>query len=328
MSERMISTIGAVAIGRNEGARLRRCLTSLVGQCDRIIYVDSGSTDDSVAFARGIGAIVVSLDTSVPFTAARARNAGFAALQQAGPTDYVQFVDGDCAVEPGWASTGRQMLDANPDIGIVAGWRTEINPARNVYHAMIEVEWHRPTGNIRSCGGDMLVRSSVFTAIGGFNPRIIASEDEEFCLRVQDHKMRVHRLPVVMTLHDVDTTRLGQWWQRTVRAGHGFAEVGGMQPRHFVPERRRVWFYGGLCPLVLLAGLITGIWPLVALSLFAYFYNWMRTTQGLRRTGQPLGQAAHHALFLTLSKIANMQGMLTFYLRRWRGADMQIIEYK
>ena len=50
----MKTTIGAVAIGRNEGDRLRRCLTSLEGQCDRMVYVDSGSTDGSVAFAKGI----------------------------------------------------------------------------------------------------------------------------------------------------------------------------------------------------------------------------------------------------------------------------------
>ena len=131
-----------------------------------------------------------------------------------------------------------------------------------------------------------------------------------------------------MTRHDADTTRFIQWWRRTVRAGHGFAEVGGMQPGHFVAERRRVWFYGGLCPVLLVVGLWPGLWPAAVLSVAAYGYNWTRTVLGLRRTGQPLGQAAHHALFLTLSKIANMQGMLTYYLRRWRGVDMQIIEYK
>lgn len=324
----MTHTIGAVAIGRNEGDRLRRCLTSLVGQCDSVIYVDSGSTDGSVAFARGVGAIVVELDTSVPFTAARARNAGFAALQTAGITDYVQFLDGDCSLEPGWITAGRDMLDLDPRIGIVTGWRTERNPTRNVYHEMIEVEWHRPVGDIPSCGGDMLVRSDAFIAVGGFNPRIIASEDEEFCLRIRDRGLRVHRLPLIMTRHDADMTRFSQWWQRTVRSGHGFAEVGGMQPSHFLPERRRVWVYGGLCPLLVLIGLISGVWPITLLALAAYLYNWLRTLQGLRRSGQPLGQSAHHALFLTLSKIANMQGMITYYLRRWRGADMNIIEYK
>ena len=324
----MTGSVGAVAIGRNEGERLRRCLTSLVGQCDQIIYVDSGSTDDSVAFAQGIGAVVVDLDSSVPFTAARARNAGFAALLTAQAPEYVQFVDGDCTVESGWMTVARALLDANADIGIVTGWRTEIDPTRNVYHEMFEVEWHRPAGDIRSCGGDMLVRADAFAAIGGFNPRIIASEDEEFCLRIQQQGLRVHRLPTVMTRHDADTTRFAQWWRRTVRAGHGFAEVGGMQPSHFIAERRRVWFYGGLCPLMLLAGLITGLWPLVLFALAAYVYNWARTMQGLHRTGQPVAQAAHHALFLTLSKIANMQGMITYYIRRWRGLDMKIIEYK
>ena len=93
---------GAVAIGRNEGERLKACLRSLVQVCDRVVYVDSGSQDDSVAFARSIGVDVVELDTSTPFTAARARNmdADFAVetanlsraqiLQQAGNTMVAQ----------------------------------------------------------------------------------------------------------------------------------------------------------------------------------------------------------------------------------------------
>lgn len=324
----MTSSVGAVVIGRNEGARLRRCLTSLVGQCDRIIYVDSGSADGSVSFAKGIGAMIVDLDTSVPFTAARARNEGFAALQAGGLTNYVQFVDGDCGVEPGWIAAARATLDASADIGIVTGWRTETDPHRNVYHEMCEVEWHRPPGDIRSCGGDMLVRTDAFRRVGGFNPRIIASEDEEFCLRILGLGLRVHRLPRIMTLHDAAMTRFAQWWKRTVRSGHGFAEVGGMHPGHFLAERRRVWFYGGLLPVALLHGAIYGWWPVIATVVLLYAFNWMRTFQGLHRNGQPLAQSAHHAAYLTLSKIANMQGMLTYYLRRLRGADMQIIEYK
>lgn len=324
----MTSSVGAVVIGRNEGARLQRCLTSLVGQCDRIIYVDSGSTDDSVSFAKGVGATIVDLDTSVPFTAARARNEGFAELQVGGLTDYVQFVDGDCGVEPGWIAAARDTLDAKSDIGIVTGWRTETDPHRNVYHEMCEVEWHRPPGDIRSCGGDMLVRTEAFLRIDGFNPRIIASEDEEFCLRILDLGLRVHRLPRIMTLHDAAMTSFGQWWKRTVRSGHGFAEVGGMHPGHFLAERRRVWFYGGLLPVSLLFGAFYGWWPVIATVVLLYAFNWMRTCQGLHRNGQPLAQSAHHAAYLTLSKVANMQGMLTYYLRRLRGADMHIIEYK
>ncbi|MEZ5917333.1 MAG: glycosyltransferase [Parvularculaceae bacterium] len=49
-----------------------------------IVYVDSGSTDGSVESAKAVGAIVVNLDMSAPFTAARARNAGFKTLQAGG----------------------------------------------------------------------------------------------------------------------------------------------------------------------------------------------------------------------------------------------------
>ncbi|MEO0678525.1 MAG: hypothetical protein AAFZ02_13325, partial [Pseudomonadota bacterium] len=47
--------------------------------------------------ARALGAEVVELDLAIPFTAARARNAGFRALLARAPElDFVQFVDGDC----------------------------------------------------------------------------------------------------------------------------------------------------------------------------------------------------------------------------------------
>ncbi len=68
-------SLGVVVIGRNEGERLQRCLQSVLGQGAVVIYVDSGSADGSVSLARSLGAEVVELDGSEPFSAARARNA-------------------------------------------------------------------------------------------------------------------------------------------------------------------------------------------------------------------------------------------------------------
>ena len=70
--------VDAVVIGRNEGARLATCLDSLSGRVRRLVYVDSGSSDGSAALAEARGAEVVALDMTLPFTAARARNAGLA----------------------------------------------------------------------------------------------------------------------------------------------------------------------------------------------------------------------------------------------------------
>src|SRR3569623_3217603 len=92
--------IGVVVIGRNEGERLKASLASLHGIA-HIVYVDSGSTDGSQAYARSRGVTVVELPVPPNFTAARARNAGIEALLNAAPDlTTIQFVDGDCTVEP------------------------------------------------------------------------------------------------------------------------------------------------------------------------------------------------------------------------------------
>src|SRR5262245_23394565 len=95
--------LGVIIIGRNEGERLVQCLESVGAVTEKIVYVDSGSTDGSVAAARRAGAVVVELDLARPFTAARARNEGFWALKSADPSvRLVQFIDGDCTLVPGW----------------------------------------------------------------------------------------------------------------------------------------------------------------------------------------------------------------------------------
>lgn len=316
-------TLGAVVIGRNEGDRLKACLNSLVPVCARVVYVDSGSQDDSVAFARGLGVIVVELDTSVPFTAARARNAGFQALLEAGDLELVQFVDGDCRVQADWLDAGVQALANDPGLGLVTGWRSEIHPMATLYNQMCQVEWRRPAGPITACGGDMMVRGQAFRDAGGFNASVIAAEDDEFCLRLAKAGWKLVRLPVEMTLHDANMTRFGQWWQRAKRAGHGFAQLNRMHPPHFQREKLRVWVYALALPLLFLLGLFASGWISVAV-LGVYALSYWKTWRGLR--GQPM--ALRQAALLVLAKIPNLLGMLTYYRRARKGEDMHIIEYK
>ncbi|WP_108813440.1 glycosyltransferase [Loktanella sp. Alg231-35] len=314
-----------VLIGRNEGARLAAGLASLQGEVAQIVYVDSGSTDDSMQTARDAGAQVVELDLSVPFTAARARNAGFEALDPK-PT-FVQFIDGDCMIEPGWIAAGIAALEQNPDMGIVTGWRAEIYPDASVYNGLTDFEWHRPAGDIEACGGDMMVRAEVFVATGGFNPRVIAAEDDEFCTRVRKAGWRVHRLPNKMTLHDANMMRFGQWWRRAVRTGHGFAQVGDLHPEYFARARQRVWVYGAILPFLAIVGVIFA--PLLLVAVLAlYLMSYIRTVRGLENGELPRQKAMHQSVFLSLSKLPNFIGLLTYHWRKLRNRDMAIIEYK
>ncbi|QHQ34076.1 glycosyltransferase [Algicella marina] len=322
-------TVAAVAIGRNEGERLERCLASMQGVADVLVYVDSGSKDGSVAAARAAGAEVVELDMSQPFTAARARNAGFEALAERGmAVDFVQFVDGDCALVEGWLPAARAALEADEGLGIVTGWRSEIHRDASIYNQLCDFEWRRPAGPILTCGGDMMVRRLAFEQAGGFDPTVIAAEDDEFCVRIRGKGWKMERLPLEMTRHDAAMTGFGQWWQRAVRSGHGFAQVGWLHPEYFVKERKRVWFYGFVLPVIAVLGLLLVSILVPLLVLGVYGLNWWRTSKGLVREGLPAAEARRHAVLITLSKIPNMLGMLTFHWRRFRGSAMRIIEYK
>ena len=142
-----MTPVDVVLIGRNEGARLVAALASVQGQARRIVYVDSGSVDGSAAAATRAGAEVVLLDASAPFTAARARNAGFARLVEGGPApEYVQFIDGDCLLVDGWIAKGAAHLDQTPDTAMVTGWRSEIHRDASLYNQLCDWEWHRPAG--------------------------------------------------------------------------------------------------------------------------------------------------------------------------------------
>lgn len=319
-----MTPVDVVLIGRNEGARLVAALDSVQGQARQVAYVDSGSTDDSVAEARARGATVVTLDMSLPFTAAWARNAGFDALKA---PELVLFIDGDCTLVPGFVDAARQVLHANPDIGLVTGWRAETHRDASVYNQLCDWEWRRPAGNIRTCGGDMLVRASLWRTVGGMNPAVIAAEDDEICCRFRKAGWTLHRIPRQMTRHDAAMHRFGQWWARAVRTGHGFAQVNALHPDHFVTKNRRVLVYGLALPLMFVLGPVTTPW-LSALALTGYGYNFWKTRKGLRTDGLPKPEATAHAALITLSKIPNMSGKARYHLRRARGAEMRIIEYK
>lgn len=318
-------TVAAVVIGRNEGARLTACLTSLQGQTDRIVYVDSGSSDGSAEAAADLGAEVVTLDMSLPFTAARARNAGARVLADSGVT-YIQFVDGDCVVAPGWVATARGFLDAAPDHAVACGRRREAHPEASVYNRLCDREWDTPIGEATACGGDALIRRAALDQIGGYRDDLIAGEEPEMCLRLRRKGWKIRRLEAEMTLHDARLMRFGQWWTRTRRAGHAFAEGAALHgagtERHWVAETRRALFWGaGLPALILVLAFFQP--PALALALVYPVQIWRLA----RRSGYSRA-AWEWAAFTVLGKFPEAIGVLSFWRDRMRGRKSGLIEYK
>ena len=119
--------ISVVVIGRNEGRNLIRCLASIAALDQsvaplEVIYVDSGSTDDSVTLAEQHGARAIAMHPERP-TAALGRNAGWRAAHG----EFVLFLDGDTELAPHFLSRALALF-AEPAIAAVWGHRREVHP--------------------------------------------------------------------------------------------------------------------------------------------------------------------------------------------------------
>jgi glycosyltransferase involved in cell wall biosynthesis len=321
---------GVVVIGRNEGERLRLCLDSVLRAAGRVVYVDSGSSDGSLELARGRGADVVALDMRRPFTAARARNSGWRRLLETAPSlDYVQFVDGDCEVVPGWLAVARSFLDANPDVAAVAGRNQERFPERSVYNQLCDAEWASgDAGPAKACGGNAMLRVAALRRSEGFREDLIAGEEPELCVRMRAAGWRIWQLDDRMTLHDAAMTRFGQWWKRSMRTGFSYAEGaslhGGPPERHWVRESRSAWLWGVVVPLILAAGVaLAG--PAALLGFLVYPLQVLRLY--LREPTRRDARLAR-AVFLVLGKFAEAAGQIKFVIHRLSGSPRRLIEYK
>ncbi|WP_318527931.1 glycosyltransferase family A protein [Defluviimonas sp. WL0075] len=320
-------SVAAVIIGRNEGARLVACLASVAPHVPQIVYVDSGSTDRSVEEARRAGAQVVELDMSRPFTAARARNAGLAALQDGPEVQFVQFIDGDCRLAPGWIDTAAAFLSANPATVAVCGCLHELDVQASIYNRLCDWEWDTPIGRADACGGIAMMRQEAVAGVGGFREDLIAGEEPDLCQRLIARGGGIWRIDASMGYHDAAIYRFSQWWRRNVRAGHAFAEVGGLHPTLYPAARRRMVIWGAVLPAIALAG---GLWspPLAVVVAALYVASWGRSSLRFARLGYSAPDAAKAGGLLTLSKFCNLQGAALYHLRRLRGRSSRIIEYK
>ena len=319
--------IGAVIIGRNEGDRLGLCLVSVGAQIEHIVYVDSGSDDNSVERAHRAGAVVVELDMTKPFTAARARNAGLEALKEHQNVEFVQFIDGDCELQEGWIEVATEFLVNHSDAAVVFGRRRERHPDASIYNRLCDWEWDTPVGMVDACGGDTLMRVAALNDVDGFDPNLIAGEEPELCVRLRAWRWQIWRLDHEMTLHDAAMTRFGQWWKRTRRAGHAFAEgaaMHGLPPeRHWVEETRKALKWGLFLPLFIL---IT-TWFFTPSALFLLLLYPFQILRLARREGGNK-EAWERAVLLVVGKFAEMTGVLEYWLRRVLKRQGQLIEYK
>jgi GT2 family glycosyltransferase len=324
-----MSLLGVVVIGRNEGQRLVRCLASLQYAAGSVVYVDSGSTDGSLEMARSRGAEVVPLDMSVPFTAARARNAGLRRLITMRPeVSRVQFVDGDCEVVAGWLDEAQEFLDTHLEVACVCGRLQERFPELSVYNRLCDFEWNREPGETDSTGGIVMMRTDVLVQVGGFREDMVAGEEPELCQRIRERGYKIWRLTSPMAWHDAAMLHFAQWWKRSRRAGFSYAQriwlLRSSTERNLARQALRTWLWAAVIPLVVILMVASFGLPFLAL-LALYPLQMLRVASSM---APPWRTRLERSFFLMLGKFPELLGQIEFWMGRKIRRGSSSFDYK
>jgi len=317
--------LGVVVIGRNEGERLKKCLNSVVHLISAIVYVDSGSSDDSVVFAKSIGVNVVDLDMSQHFTAARARNTGFNHLLACYPdVKYVQFIDGDCEVIEGWfenALSAFMQETKNESLAVVFGRCKERYPEASLYNYEANQGWKVTPGYAETCGGNALMLVEVFNIVQGYDETLIAGEEPELCLRLRRAGWKILSVADEMVWHDVNIHSFYQWYKRAVRTGHAFAEVcwknRQFSEHYWRKHNIRIFGWGLLLPTVI-----------VSLSFLQLSFLWLFFIYPLQVARIAKKEGWVYGYFCVLVKFPQAVGQIKYALNHALGKKSKLIEYK
>jgi GT2 family glycosyltransferase len=323
--------VGVVVIGRNEGERLRLCLRSLTGW--KIVYVDSGSRDNSVQLAREMGVEVIELDSSRPFTAARGRSEGFKYLaRRYDGISYIQFVDGDCEMAGGWMTKALEALDHKKDVAVVCGRVKERHPDASLYNYLQDLDWNDPVGKVSSSGGIAMMRVDALLQVGGWREDLIAGEEPDLCYRLRQAGWSIERVPDMMVYHDSAMTRFGEWWQRCRRTGYayglGFLTGGSHVGAFRLRKVLSIMAWGLIVPIVAVACLVVGqAWGFVGLMIWAglSLLRAIFKEQGHRRSWR---KSAEYSLMCFVAKMPQMVGLIQVIGDYLSSKKRKLIEYK
>jgi len=204
--------LSVVVIGRNESAGLARCLASVEGL--DVLYVDSGSTDESREIAAARGVPVMAIDEP-PFTAARGREVGW--RQARG--DWIFFLDGDCVMSPG-ALRATEALRADPEIAVVWGVSRERRPDVSFLQRVLELRYRGfPEGPGPLVGGNYFCRREALEAVDGFDVTLAGGENANLGWRLRKAGRVVWHVEAPLVEFESGITGLGAYWRRAIRFG-------------------------------------------------------------------------------------------------------------
>ena len=181
-----IPLLSVVIIGLNEAGRIGRCIDSIKTAVldipdTEIVYVDSGSSDETVSIALSRGVRVFQLGRTQPPSPAAGRYVG--SLVTHGR--FIMFVDGDTQIAPGWVELVIELMIRDTLIVMFSGeLRTDqvdaVVPLAKVEDLGVIKPVYRTNG-----GNAPIVSRAALEAAGNWNPFVRCKEEEDLAIRLR-----------------------------------------------------------------------------------------------------------------------------------------------
>ena len=211
--------ISFIVIGRNEGWKLSKSLDSVFSAIEynnlrhsEVIYVDSKSTDDSLAIAKSFESVKI-FEITGECNAAIARNIG--AKEAKG--EILFFIDGDMELEQNFlpkAINDKGELKHDYVTGHLDDYLyTYNNDFLGIRQRTYEGSIPDKEQVLSSNGGVFLIKKKIWEKVGGMKTKYRRSQDLDLCLRLKKSNIRLVRLPhLIVKHHTVDYKNEKRMW--------------------------------------------------------------------------------------------------------------------
>lgn len=311
MTEEPKSEVAVVLINRNQAWNVARLIESVLREIEPIgsasvIFVDSASSDESVALASRYSIRVLRLRPEQPLTPAAGRYVGF---RYSAGSRYVLFLDGDMELYEGWLTRAVAILNDNREIAGVTGAVLDVEAASLPFDKSRErVPADGPPRDVPFAGGAALYRRDVLTEVGPFNPYLHSDEEPELCLRIRRAGYRILQLHWPIAYHYVQSrgaivTLVGRW-RRDLYLGYGQIVRQLLGSDLLWPYLRERGYMAipalGLAvgTMVLIAGLLTSNWHWFAAWVLAVLMFVAVDAYRKRSISKPVGSLVHRLLIV------------------------------
>lgn len=197
--------ISFIVIGKNEGWKLKLCFDSILNVVQKdeinayeVVYVDSRSSDDSIALAKTYPNIRVFLVTG-ECNAGVGRNIG--AKEALG--NILFFIDGDMELQPNFLKNVLCDNEKRLVYPFISGLHLDMLYDTSWKFRYSQLENHPPCDEIWmiTTGGLFMVERKYWEELGGIDTRLRANEDYDFGLRMSERGVKMCRKCQLLVKH-------------------------------------------------------------------------------------------------------------------------------